>query len=179
MQALVIPIFVVASATTLAIAYLSDKLKHRTGFALLGCVIAIAGYIILLNQSHVSVNVRYGALYLISAGSLAVLPAAWILLLNNVSGSYKVAFAIGMEIGLGNAGGFVASLTFQNKDAPYYWTGFKTTFSLMCAAAGFICLYTAGLWYENKQKRAGKRDHLLSEDGDNLGDAHPQFIYTY
>lgn len=178
-QALVIPIFVAASVMTLAIAYLSDKLKHRTGFALFGCFVAIIGYIVLLNQNHVSVNARYGALYLITSGSLAVLPAAWILLLNNVSGSYKVAFAIGMEIGLGNAGGFVASLAFQGKDAPYYWTGFKTTFSLMCAAAGFICLYTAGLWYENKQKRAGKRDNFLSEDGDNLGDAHPHFIYTY
>lgn len=49
----------------------------------------------------------------------------------------------------------------------------------MCMAAGFICLYVVGLWYENKQKRAGKRDHLLDEEGDNLGDAHPRFIYTY
>jgi hypothetical protein len=25
----------------------------------------------------------------------------------------------------------------------------------------------------------GKRNHLLEEEGDNLGDAHPHFIYTY
>ena len=99
--------------------------------------------------------------------------------MNNVSGSYKTAFAIGMEIGLGNGGGFIASFSFQSKKAPFYWTGFKTTFSLMCIATGLICVYVTGLWYENKQKLAGKRDHLLQEEGDNLGDAHPEFIYTY
>ncbi|OBT41015.1 hypothetical protein VE00_08240 [Pseudogymnoascus sp. WSF 3629] len=178
-QSLIIPIFIAASVTTLALAYISDKLKHRAGLALTGCFIAIIGYIILLNQRHVSVNARYGALYLIASGSFAALPGAWMLLLNNVSGSYKTAFAIGMEIGLGNGGGFIASLSFQAKAAPFYWTGFRTTFSLMCMATGFICLYVVGLWYENKQKRAGKMDHLLDEEGDNLGDAHPQFIYTY
>ncbi|KAL6884470.1 major facilitator superfamily domain-containing protein [Trichoderma evansii] len=178
-QSLVIPIFVAASISTLTLAYISDKLKHRAGIALTGCFIAIIGYIIILNQEHVSVNARYGALYLIASGSFAALPGAWILLLNNVSGSYKTAFAMGMEIGLGNGGGFVASLSFQSKNAPFYWSGFRTTFSLMCMAVGLICIYVAGLWYENKQKRAGKRDALLREEGDNLGDAHPKFIYTY
>jgi hypothetical protein len=146
---------------------------------LAGCFIAIVGYIVILNQERVSVNARYGALYLIASGSFAALPGAWILLLNNVSGSYKTAFAMGMEIGLGNGGGFVASFSFQSKAAPFYWTGFRTTFSLMCMAMGLICLYSAGLWHENKQKRSGKRDYLLEEEGDNLGDAHPEFIYTY
>lgn len=178
-QTLIIPIFVASSISTLTIAFVSDKLKHRSGLALLGCFIAIIGYIIILNQNHVSINARYGALYLISAGSFAALPAAWILLLNNVSGTYKTAWAVGMEIGLGNGGGFVASLSFQQKNAPFYWTGFKTTFSLMCMSVGLICAYVAGLWYENKQKRAGRRDHLLNEEGDNLGDAHPEFFFTY
>ncbi|CZR64839.1 related to nicotinamide mononucleotide permease [Phialocephala subalpina] len=178
-QALVIPIFMASSVSTLSIAFVSDKLKHRAGLALVGCFISIIGYIILLNQQHVTVNARYGALYLVSAGSFAALPAAWILLLNNVSGSYKTAWAVGMEIGLGNGGGFVASLSFQAKYAPFYWQGFKTTFSLMCMAAFLVCVYVAGLWYENKQKRAGKMDHLLYEEGDNLGDDHPEFFYTY
>ncbi|KAH8802594.1 major facilitator superfamily domain-containing protein [Xylogone sp. PMI_703] len=178
-QSLVIPIFIAASVNTLTMAYISDKLKHRAGIALLSCFIAIIGYIIILNQEHVSINARYGALYLIASGSFAALPGAWILLLNNISGSYKTAFAMGMEIGLGNGGGFVASLSFQSKAAPFYWSGFRTTFSLMCMATGFICLYAVGLWYENKQKLAGKRDYLLNEEGDNLGDAHPEFIYTY
>lgn len=124
-------------------------------------------------------DIRYGALYLIASGSFSVLPAAWISLLNNVSGSYKTAFAVGMEIGLGNAGGFVASLSFQSKAAPFYWKGFKTTFSLISAAILFICLFALGLWYENREKRSGRRDHVLEEEGDNIGDAHPEFIYTY
>jgi hypothetical protein len=178
-QALVIPIFMASSISTLSIAFISDKLKHRAGLALVACFISIVGYIIVLNQEHVSVNARYGALFLVSSGAFAALPAAWILLLNNVSGTYKTAWAVGMEIGLGNGGGFIASLSFQANAAPFYWKGFRTTFSLMCMAAFLICVYVGGLWYENKQKRAGKRDHLLSEEGDNLGDAHPEFFYTY
>lgn len=84
-----------------------------------------------------------------------------------------------MEIGLGNGGGFIVSFCFQSRKAPFYWTGFRTTFSLMCMAMGLICVYVVGLWYENGQKRAGKRDYLLLEERDNLGDAHPEFIYTY
>ncbi|OAQ97104.1 hypothetical protein LLEC1_04367 [Akanthomyces lecanii] len=178
-QGLVIPIFVAASAFTLAVAYASDKLRHRTGFALLGCFVAIVGYAVVLNQDRVPVNARYGALYLIAAGSFSVLPSAWILLLNNVAGAYKTAFAVGMEIGLGNAGGFVASLAFQSKTAPHYWLGFRLSCGLMCMAFALICVYAAGLWWENRQKMAGKRDYLLEEEGDNLGDAHPRFIYTY
>jgi hypothetical protein len=173
---LVIPIFIASSISTLSIAFISDKLKHRAGLALVACFISIIGYIILLNQEHVSVNARYGALFLVSVGAFAALPTAWILLLNNVSGTYKTAWAVGMEIGLGNGGGFVASLSFQGNAAPFYWQGFRTTFSLMCMAAFLIRVYAVGLWYENKQKRAGKRDHLLSEQGDNLGDAHPEFF---
>lgn len=174
-----IPVFVASCISTLSIAFASDKLKHRAGFALLECVISITGYIIILNEKHDSVNARYGALYLISSGAFAALPAAWIMLLNNVSGVYKTAWAGGMEIGVGNAGGFVAALGFPSSEAPFYWRGFRTTFSLMCVTAVLVCVYTAGLWMENRLKRAGKRDYLLREDGHNLGDAHPGFIYTY
>lgn len=178
-QGLVIPIFVVASVSTLIMAYASDKLKHRSGFAMLGCVITIAGYIILLQGKSVSVNARYGALYLVASGSFAALPAAWMLLLNNVSGSYKTAFAVGMEIGLGNVGGFVASTSFPAKSGPLYLPGFRTACGLICAALALVGIYVLGLWLENREKRRGKRDHLLDEQGDNLGDDHPQFIFTY
>ncbi|OAA73217.1 Major facilitator superfamily domain, general substrate transporter [Cordyceps fumosorosea ARSEF 2679] len=176
-QALVIPIFVAAAAWTLAIAYASDRLRHRAGFALLGCVVALAGYAVLLTED--SPGARYGALYLVAAGSFGVLPSAWVLLLNNVAGAYKTAFAVGMQIGLGNAGGFVASLAFQARTAPRYRMGFRLCGGLMGVAFLTVCVYVAGLWWENRRKRAGKRDHLLEEEGDNLGDAHPRFIYTY
>lgn len=102
------------------------------------------------------------------------------MLLNNVSGVYKTAWAVGMQIGLGNGGGFIASFSFQARDAPFYVKGFRTTFSLMCGSVGLIFVYVAGLWWENKQKREGRRDYLLrEEEGDNLGDEHPEFFFTY
>lgn len=47
-QVMSIPIYVVAAIMTPCTAILSDRLKHRFGFVLLGCSIATVGYVILL-----------------------------------------------------------------------------------------------------------------------------------
>lgn len=60
-QVLSIPIYVVAAVISLISAFLSDHLRHRYGFAMLGIVVATIGYIILLVQHEVSVSVRYFA----------------------------------------------------------------------------------------------------------------------
>ncbi|KAG9228987.1 putative salicylate hydroxylase [Amylocarpus encephaloides] len=109
-QALVIPIFVAATAGCLAAAYASDKLKHRSGFAIFGYVLIIIGASILANQKHMSKNVKYGALYFMAVGGYISLPMLWTLLVNNISGSYKIGYAIAMEVGLGNFGGIASAL---------------------------------------------------------------------
>ncbi|CAG8960502.1 hypothetical protein HYFRA_00008222 [Hymenoscyphus fraxineus] len=179
-QALVIPIFIAASVGCLAAAFASDKLKHRAGFALLGYLLIISGAVILIYQDQVSSKTRYGALYLLAVGSYISLPMLWTMLVNNVSGSYKIGYAVAMEVGLGNVGGIASALLFQGKQAPKYRSGYKTILGMSCAAVGMIAIYTLALWYENRARDAGKRDARLSDpDVDNLGDDHPQFRYGY
>ena len=179
-QALVIPIFVAATAGCLATAYASDKLKHRSSFALFGYLLIIIGAAILINQAHVSRNVKYGALYFLAVGGYISLPMLWTMLVNNVSGSYKIGYAIAMEVGLGNFGGIASALVFQGKQAPKFDTGYKTILGMSVAAAVLVIVYTLALWTENKARDAGKRDHRLSDpDIDNLGDDHPHFRYGY
>lgn len=179
-QALVIPIFVAASVGCLAAAYASDKLKHRAGFALIGYCLIIIGAAILINQKHVSPNTRYGALYLLAVGSYISLPMLWTMLVNNVSGHYKIGYAVAMEVGLGNFGGIASALVFQGKQAPLYSTGYKTILGMSCAAVALIIIYTLALWNENRARDAGKRDARLSDpDVNNLGDDHPHFRYGY
>ena len=98
-QSLVIPIFLASAAGTLAVSFASDKLRHRFGFTMFGYILTAAGLLIMMNQKSVSINTKYGALYLMSVGAYISLPTLWMMLVNNVSGSYKTAFAIGVEIG--------------------------------------------------------------------------------
>ncbi len=104
----------------------------------------------------------------------------WTILANNVSGSYKIGFAIALEVGVGNVGGIVSAWVFRGADSPVYVEGYKIITDMTCAAIVLLCLYTGTLWVENKARDAGKRDHRLIEaDVDNLGDDHPHFRYGY
>ncbi|KFY44871.1 hypothetical protein V494_01269 [Pseudogymnoascus sp. VKM F-4513 (FW-928)] len=179
-QALVIPIFIASAAATLAVSYASDKLKHRYGFAMFGWLLTLIGLVIMINQRSVSVKARYAALYLISIGGYISVPQLWTLLVNNCSGSYKIAFAVGFEMGLGNMGGIISSLTFQGSQGPFYDMGYRVNLGLVCAAMVLATGYVGGMWWENKQRDQGKRNHLLEgEEKDNLGDDHPLFRYGF
>ena len=102
------------------------------------------------------------------------------MLVNNISGSYKTGFAVAVELGIGNVGGIASALIFQQKQAPLYLLGWKTTLGMTCSAAGLVIVYTFMLWRENKARNAGKRDHRFSSpEIDNMGDDHPEFRYGY
>ena len=134
----------------------------------------------MINQDHVSSNVSYGALYFLAVGSYISLPMLWTMLVNNISGSYKIGYAIAMEVGLGNVGGVASALVFQGSQAPKFDTGYKTILGMSCAAFALVVIYTAALVMENHARDAGKRDDRLSDpDVDNLGDDHPRFRYGY
>ena len=115
-----------------------------------------------------------------ASGSFISLPLLWTMLVNKVSGSYKVGFAVALEVGLGNVGGIISAWVFRGRDAPGYETGYRTILGMSCAAIVLLIVYATGLWSENKASEAGKRDYLLDEvDFDNLGDDHPRFRYGY
>lgn len=108
-QVMSIPIFAVATVCALTAAFLSDRLHHRFGFVIFGCVVATIGYIILLNIHRVAVGVRYFALYLIISGGYIAQPIALVWVNNNMSGHYKRGVSGAMMVGFGNCGGIIAS----------------------------------------------------------------------
>ena len=67
-QLMSIPIYVVAAALALGTAFVTDRLKHRFTFIIIGCCVATVGYAILLSMDHVPVGARYAALFLITGG---------------------------------------------------------------------------------------------------------------
>ncbi|KAM0547800.1 hypothetical protein ACHAPJ_010261 [Fusarium lateritium] len=107
-QIMSIPIFLFATVCALVTAIASDKMKHRSGFIILGCVFATVGYVILLNMMSVPVGVRYFALFCIVAGGYIAQPIVLVWVSNNMSGHYKVGVASAMQVGIGNIGGIIA-----------------------------------------------------------------------
>lgn len=181
-QAMSVPIYIVAAILTLSVALISDRAKHRFGFAFSGCCISTIGYVILLNQEHVSTGVKYFALYTIISGGYIAQPILIGWLSNNMSGHYKKAIASAVQIGFGNCGGFVASNIFVTSEAPYYRTGYGTSLGLLWVTGVCSVIFLLILRRDNRLREEGKRDHLLElseNEVTNLGDSHPHFRFSY
>ncbi|KAL2871213.1 major facilitator superfamily domain-containing protein [Aspergillus lucknowensis] len=181
-QVMSVPVYIVAAGLTLSTSILSDRLQHRFGFAITGCLIATVGYSILLAQDFVTTGVKYFALFAVVGGGYIAQPIFIGWLSNNMSGHYKQAIASAVQIGFGNCGGFIASNIFIKSESPHYHSGYGTSLGLIwvCAFASIIMFIT--LVRENRKREQGKRNHLLELDqreADNLGDAHPHFRFTY
>ena len=77
-----IPIFIVAAVTALAVAWCTDRVRHRYGFTIAGVVVGMIGYVILLCQNRVSVGVKYMACFFITTGGYMTQPVTWVWLSN-------------------------------------------------------------------------------------------------
>ena len=87
-----------------------------------------------------------------------------------------------MQIGLGNAGAIVPTMTFVSTEAPAYTRAYSTCLGLIVLAGVVMIATEIGLWWENKTRDRGGRDHRLElpeEERSNLGDDHPSFRFTY
>ncbi|ODH50390.1 hypothetical protein GX48_03505 [Paracoccidioides brasiliensis] len=181
-QLMAVPIFASGACSAMLTAIISDHLKHRFAFTMLGCVITTVGYIILLCQQSVSPGVCYFAVLTISAGAFMAHPITIAWLNNNVGGHYKRGISAAMQIGLGNSGGLIASNLFFPSEAPRYPTGFRTSLALVWVCAVTCIAFFLYLYRENRLRDEGFRDHLLllpEDEVDNLGDDHPSFRFTY
>ncbi|KAK5468804.1 hypothetical protein LTR20_003150 [Exophiala xenobiotica] len=181
-QVMSIPIFVAATIFALTAAVLSDRLRHRFGFILTGCVVTTIGYVILLNMEHVAVGARYFALYLVICGGYIAQPITLVWVNNNMSGHYKRGVSSALMVGFGNCGGIVASNMFLSSQAPTYHLGFGLGLALV-----WLCVFSSiALFFyirrENRLRDEGRRDdryQLPEDEKHNLGDDHPAFRFTY
>jgi len=178
-QVRTIPIFIVATVVALTVAILTDRLKHRFAFTIIGVVVAVTGYAILLNQQHVSKGVRYFACFLITVGAYTTQPVAIAWLSNTMSGHYKRSVSVAIQIGFGNIGGIIASNVFLTSEQPKFTTGYSVGMALIIMCGLGCTVFYFALKRENAKRDRGERDYRLQEaDADNLGDDHPNFRFA-
>jgi len=174
-----IPIFIVATIVSLIVAWVTDMVRHRFAFCILGLVIASVGYIILLCQENLSVGPKYFASFLITPGGFITQPIILAWVQNCMSGHYKRSITAAMTVGFGNIGGIIAANVFFDSEKPRYTTGYSVSLSLLwICAAGCLILFV-GVIRENRRRNKGERDERLNwPDADNLGDDHPSFRFA-
>jgi MFS family permease len=119
-----------AFVVVLITAGFSDRIKARGPFMIAGCIVAIAGYTMLLASNKNAV--KYGGTFLVATGvfqgspmgkpfascSVKVLICVvmgW--LSNNSSPHYVRATASGFQIAFANCAAFVATFSYLKKDA--------------------------------------------------------------
>lgn len=176
-QLLTVPPNMVSFCLVLITAAFSDKLKARGPFMIGGCLLAIAGYVMLLAAKTAAV--RYGGCFLVASGVFPGSPMVMGWLSNNLAPHYVRATGIGFLIAVANCAAFVATFSYLTKDAPDYVLGH----SINIGALG-LCIITVscGILYcqwENKKRARGDRDNRLTEGTESLlGHRHPRFRYT-
>jgi MFS family permease len=181
-QALTAPIYIVAGMLGFVTALFADKMGNRFVVPFFSAILGIGGLVLFLNGHTFSPRIQYAALYLFIGGCFVTVPSQVVWASNNMGGHYKQGFCTAVQIGLGSTGAFVPLITFIPSDAPAYTRAFRICLSLTILAALVMVLTEVGLWWENRQRKAGKRDwrlQLPEDEVTNLGDDHPHFRFTY
>ena len=181
-QVMSIPVYFAAAVCALVVALLTDGLKHRYSLCMIGVLVGTVGYSLLLAQQVLAVSVRYFAVYLITCGGYITQPVVVAWLANNEAGHYKRAVSSAFQISVGNIGGIIASNIYLSWQAPTYVIGYAVSLGLLWLCGLACTIFLVGLWWENRLRDQGKRDHrqqLPPEEIANLGDDHPRFRFTY
>jgi len=173
---------------TLIAAYFSDKYQNRAIPTAIIASLAVIGFSIFLGTKDKFT--AYGSLYLTVPGVYAVAPllSAW--MANNSEPYYRRASSIAAGFIATNSGGILSTWRFPTKDGPRFT---KTTIMDLTFAVLVVtlpALNVAVLRYMNQQKRQRRAEILApyvtekEPDGGlrawmELGDKHPDFVYSY
>ncbi|KAJ6788807.1 hypothetical protein PWT90_02810 [Aphanocladium album] len=174
-----VPPWAVAFAFSMAIAYTSDRIRHRFLFTLATISIAIAGFAILLGV-HDHTNVQYAALFLIASGAYTAMPIIVCWFNMNLGGHHRRAIGSAWQVGFGNLGGIIAVYVFLQRDSPRFIPGYSVCLAWFVLSAISCCVYAFLCWNSNKKRAMLPPDagaHLTQEEKDDLGDNAPDYRY--
>ena len=176
-QLLSAPPYVAAAIFIVATSYLSDHLKLRGPFILLGSSMQAIGWI--LQLACKTTAPRYFGLYLICMGAFGSIPPGSAWLLNNIQPQLARTTALAFTVACGTCGGIVATFTYIGGKSP------STGNAMQIGLSGLTFLCASSLILHNKWENAkrarGERDYRLT-DGKipvaELGSKHPEFRYS-
>ncbi|CAK7235029.1 hypothetical protein SCUCBS95973_009132 [Sporothrix curviconia] len=172
------PVRAVSGIISVLVALWSDKVRRRGVFCLAGFLISIMGMLFVMLFTNG--NLRYMGFYFASFGIYICQPLVIGWCVNQVIGYTKRGTVTAFAVSCGQIGGIISALVFPSKNAPQYVPGISTCIGFQ--VLGILAVLNMWWWcrWENKQRDAGKRDHLRSlsaEEQEKLGELHPDFRY--
>ncbi|KAH8077733.1 MFS general substrate transporter [Cristinia sonorae] len=181
-QLLSVPQWVSSLVVLLLVAWLSDRLQHRFLFTILPILVAVIGFIVLISTDHPT-KVKYGALFLSTAGTFSAMPVVLCWFSTNIAGHRRRSIAIAWQVGFGNIGGIVAAYAFLAEDAPRYFKGYGLCIAFMCFSGLSSCAYLIACIRENHRRdkledsseKGG--NEFLDEQCSRLGDLSLRYRY--
>ncbi|KAI8951976.1 MFS transporter-like protein [Xylaria longipes] len=166
-----------AVLSVLFVTRMSDRVKARGPFMAVCCLIAAAGYIMLLATKNNAV--RYTGTFLVAIGVFpnSALILGW--LSNNMAPHFVRATGIGFLIAFANTSAFISTFIYLPKDSPDYILGHSISLGALVLCFLLVCTQILFLTWENRKRARGDSDHLLTQGrADRLGHRHPAYIYT-
>ncbi|KAF5354896.1 hypothetical protein D9756_005469 [Leucocoprinus leucothites] len=154
--------------TVLVFSWLSDRLRHRSGFIILNTLICIAG--LCLTAFAKQNEVRYFGTFLTNIGNGGAAPGILAYSSNNVVSHSKRTVQSAVTVMLAGLSGIVATLVFRTQDAPRYIPGITTTVVSQGLLILTVLITSTHFWRLNKLSRQGKLSQPL--------EGQPGFLYT-
>ena len=109
-QLMTIPVYATAFVLTLVCAWMSERLRQRFCFVIVGSIVITIGLALQLGTSLS--GVRYLGMFFILSGSYIVMPVTVVWLAINMGKGYKRTAALGLMIPVGNAGAILSANVF-------------------------------------------------------------------
>ncbi|KAH9919553.1 MFS general substrate transporter [Fomitopsis serialis] len=180
-QLLTVPPYICATIVLVVFAVWSDHIKLRSPFLFAGLLISLVGFVI--NISNAPIGVKYFGTFFCVSGSYAAFPGVVAWLGNNLAGQYKRAIGMGIQIGIGNINGIVASNLYRPQQAPRYIMGHGL--EIMFLSIGLVILpLVVALYARINSQRDKEIDGIekgavsySDEELQRMGDRAPRFRY--
>ncbi|KAK0623274.1 major facilitator superfamily domain-containing protein [Immersiella caudata] len=173
-----VPPYAAAFGFSMLVAVVSDRIRHRVTFVVVGMFISIAGLAMLFNI-HNKIDTQYGALFLVAGGLYAAMPVAVCWFNMNLLGHHRRSIGVAWQIGFGNIGAIISTYSFLREDAPLFKKGYIICFSFLCLGLVSTGAYATALWWENRKRDKMERVEVTEEERKELGDLNPEFRYMY
>ncbi|KAF2668339.1 MFS general substrate transporter [Microthyrium microscopicum] len=161
-QLMTVPVYTLACMFTITGGFLADKFKQRGVFIIGFTMVAITGFIILMNAKGDSV--KYFGCCVIACGIFPTVPQAIAWASNNVGGSTKKSITIATFVMFSNAGAVTSSFIYLPAAAPKYTSGH----SILLGANAMTCIIATFLttWFrrENARRDAIKPAAMYTKD---------------
>lgn len=158
-----VPPWVCAFGLAMALAFISDKHKHRFAYGMIPAVIGMTGFAILLSHPQ-SVHLKYASLFLAVSGTYAAMPVfiGWFNM--NLAGHLRRGVGTAFQIGFGNIGGIIASYAFPTEDAPRYTTGYALSVAFIALAMAAAVAYLVACTVQNREREKLITIHKAEEN---------------